>query len=192
MSGGDRVIRWSTAIAVLGVAAVAAVASYEHALDLVRAHGESGLDGSPGPAESGWADLRQFDGGTGFGAPGGVGSGAGAVAAWPAVAPVGSYELLMMVIRGSQAVSDGVSGSADNPDPLDEQAAGIFAGQLARIAFLRSARSAQLRVGQRRARRPRDYLAAGAASRAESPAATATCREGCQASGRGSRGDCSA
>jgi hypothetical protein len=145
-----------------------------------------------GPAESGWADLRQFDGGTGFGAPGGVGSGAGAVAAWPAVAPVGSYELLMMVIRGSQAVSDGVSGSADNPDPLDEQAAGIFAGQLARIAFLRSARSAQLRVGQRRARRPRDYLAAGAASRAESPAATATCREGCQASGRGSRGDCSA
>ena len=93
------------------------------------------------------------------------------MAAWPAVAPVGSYELLMMVIRGSQAVSDGVSGSADNPDPLGEQAAGIFAGQLARIAFLRSARSAQLRVGQRRARRPRDYLAAGAASRAESPAA---------------------
>ena len=42
MSGGDRVIRWSTAFAVLGVAAVAAVASYEHAYDLVRAHGESG------------------------------------------------------------------------------------------------------------------------------------------------------
>ena len=36
----DRVIRWSTALAVLGVAAVAAVASYEHAYDLVRAHGE--------------------------------------------------------------------------------------------------------------------------------------------------------
>ena len=45
MSGGDRVIRWSAALAVLGVAAVAAVASYEHAYDLVRAHGESGLDG---------------------------------------------------------------------------------------------------------------------------------------------------
>src|ERR1700749_4206217 len=42
MSGGDRVIRWSTAVAVLGVAVVAAVASYEHAYDLVRAHGESG------------------------------------------------------------------------------------------------------------------------------------------------------
>ena len=42
MSSGDRVIRWSTALAVVGVAAIAAVASYEHAYDLVRAHGESG------------------------------------------------------------------------------------------------------------------------------------------------------
>src|ERR1700685_3488284 len=42
MIATDRVIRWSTALAVLGVAAVAAVASYEHAYDLVRAHGESG------------------------------------------------------------------------------------------------------------------------------------------------------
>jgi len=31
MSGDDRVTRWSTAVAVLGVAAVAVVASYEHA-----------------------------------------------------------------------------------------------------------------------------------------------------------------
>ena len=38
----ERVIRWSTASAVLGVAAVAAVASYEHAYDLVRMHGETG------------------------------------------------------------------------------------------------------------------------------------------------------
>jgi Protein of unknown function (DUF2637) len=42
MNGADRVIRWSTALAVLGVAAVAAVASYEPAYDLVQAHGESG------------------------------------------------------------------------------------------------------------------------------------------------------
>jgi hypothetical protein len=42
---GDQVIRWSTALAVLGVAAVAAVASYEHAYDLVRAHGEVTVDG---------------------------------------------------------------------------------------------------------------------------------------------------
>jgi hypothetical protein len=42
MSSADRVIRWSTALAVLGVAAVAAAASYEHAYDLVRAHGGAG------------------------------------------------------------------------------------------------------------------------------------------------------
>jgi hypothetical protein len=38
----DRIIRWSTAAAVVGVAAVAAVASYEHAYALIRAHGEAG------------------------------------------------------------------------------------------------------------------------------------------------------
>ena len=38
----DRVIRWTTAVAVIGVAAVAAIASYEHAYDLVRTHGEAG------------------------------------------------------------------------------------------------------------------------------------------------------
>jgi Protein of unknown function (DUF2637) len=37
-----RVIRWSTALAVLSVALVAAVVSYEHAYDLVRVYGESG------------------------------------------------------------------------------------------------------------------------------------------------------
>jgi hypothetical protein len=41
MNAADRVIRWSTALAVLGVAAVAAVAFYEHAYNLVRAHGEA-------------------------------------------------------------------------------------------------------------------------------------------------------
>jgi hypothetical protein len=45
MNVADRVIRWSTALAVVGVAAVAAVASYEHASALVRAHGESGWTG---------------------------------------------------------------------------------------------------------------------------------------------------
>ena len=40
--GRDRIIRWTTAGAVIGVAAVAAVASYEHACALVRAHRETG------------------------------------------------------------------------------------------------------------------------------------------------------
>jgi hypothetical protein len=42
VTGADRVIRWTTAGAVLGLAAVAAIASYEHAYALVRAHGEAG------------------------------------------------------------------------------------------------------------------------------------------------------
>jgi hypothetical protein len=42
VTAADRIIRWSTAGAVVGVAAVAAVASYEHAYDLVRVHGEAG------------------------------------------------------------------------------------------------------------------------------------------------------
>jgi hypothetical protein len=42
VSAADRVIRWSTALAVLGVAAVV---SYEHASALVRAHGESSWTG---------------------------------------------------------------------------------------------------------------------------------------------------
>src|SRR5260370_4849243 len=40
----DRVIRWTTAGAVAGVAAMA---SYEHAYALVRAHGEAGRTGRP-------------------------------------------------------------------------------------------------------------------------------------------------
>jgi hypothetical protein len=45
MTATERIIRWSTAGAVVGVAAVAAVASYEHAYALVRAHGEAGWTG---------------------------------------------------------------------------------------------------------------------------------------------------
>jgi len=45
MNSADPVIRWSTALAVVGVAAIAAVVSYEHASALVRVHGESGWTG---------------------------------------------------------------------------------------------------------------------------------------------------
>jgi hypothetical protein len=62
MMVADRVIRWSTAGGMIGVAAVAAVASYERAYDLVRAHGAPGLDGSPYPVDRGRTHLREFDG----------------------------------------------------------------------------------------------------------------------------------
>ena len=74
-----------------------------------------------------------------------------AVAAWPAVALVGSYELLMMVIRNSQAAPDATSDSAGVPDPLEQQAAAIFAGHLAadRVPSIRAIR-ADASAGSRR------------------------------------------
>ena len=39
----DRLIKITTALAVVAVALVAAVISYQHAFELVRSHGESGL-----------------------------------------------------------------------------------------------------------------------------------------------------
>lgn len=89
-----------------------------------------------------------------------IGGGWGLV---PAVALVGSYEPLMMVIRSSQIPGDDASGTEDDADPLREQAAQLFAEQLAadRVPSVRAIR-AQLHVGQPRAQRLRDYLAAGA------------------------------
>lgn len=127
----DRAIRISTAAAVLAVAAIAAYVSYWHAYAVVRAHGETGItarlepatiDGLvyassmvvlyaarhriPAPALARWllgagimatltANMAQ---GWSHGPVGAV------VAAWPAVSLVGSYELLVWLIRTSGAV----------------------------------------------------------------------------------------
>ena len=176
----------STAGAVVGVAAVAAVASYEHAYALVGAHGEVGWTGrlvpltvdgliyassivmlnsarrkTPVPALARWllglgvaATLAaNVAHGLGHGPVGAV------VAAWPAVALVGSYELLMMVIRGCQAAPQGASNSAGSPDPLQERAAEVFAGELAadRVPSVRDPCSAARRPapGAAAARVPR-------------------------------------
>jgi hypothetical protein len=84
-----------------------------------------------------------------------------AVAAWPAVALTGSYELLMMVIRSSQVSVKDLSETGHDADPLQERAAELFAEHLAadRIPSVRTIR-AQLHVGQPRAQRLRDYLVA--------------------------------
>jgi len=124
----DRAIRLSTAAAVLAVAGIAAYVSYWHAYAVVRAHGESGItarlepatiDGLvyassmvvlyaarhrvPVPSLARWllglgiaatltANMAQ---GWSHGLVGAV------VAAWPAVSLVGSYELLVWLIRTS-------------------------------------------------------------------------------------------
>ena len=127
-SGIDRAICLSTAAAVLAVAGIAAYVSYWHAYAVVRAHGENGItarlepttiDGLvyassmvvlyaarhrvPVPSLARWllglgiaatltANMAQ---GWSHGLVGAV------VAAWPAVSLVGSYELLVWLIRAS-------------------------------------------------------------------------------------------
>lgn len=189
MNAADRVIRWSTAGAVLGVVLVAAVASYEHAYDLVRAHGEAGwtaclvpltVDGliyassmvmldsarrkMPVPALARWLLGLGIAATLAANVAHGLGHGlaGAAVAAWPAGALVGSYELLMMIIRNAQAQEDTADESGGLPaDPLHEEAVHVFAGDLraARVPSVRAIR-ARLHVGQPRAQRIRGYLAA--------------------------------
>jgi hypothetical protein len=173
----DRVIRWTTAVAVIGVAAVAAVASYEHAYDLVRAHGEAGwtarlvpltVDGLiyassmldsvrrkvPVRPLARWllglgvAAMLAANVAHGFG----HGPSGAVVAGWPAVALVGSYELLMVIIRSAQApagpaAGQGTSGAPGN-GPLQAQAAEAFVGEVAagRVPSVRAIR-ARLHVG---------------------------------------------
>jgi hypothetical protein len=137
----DRVIRVSTAAAVLAVAGVAAYVSYWHAYAVVRAHGESGItarlepatiDGLvyasslvvlyaarhrlPVPSLARWllglgiaatltANMAQ---GWSHGPVGAV------VAAWPAVSLVGSYELLVWLIRTAGTLEQGSPAEPDS------------------------------------------------------------------------------
>jgi hypothetical protein len=96
------------------------------------------------------------------------------VAAWRAVALVGSYELLKVIIRGVQTptVARGVHHVAFVADPLREEAAVVLAAELAadRVPSIRAIRAA-LRVGQPRAQRLREYLAAAVGAHGGSLAA---------------------
>jgi Protein of unknown function (DUF2637) len=192
MTTTGQIIRWSTAGAVIGVAAVAAVASYEHAYVLVRAHGETGwigrlvpltvdgliyassmvlLDSArrevPVPALARWLLGLGIAATLAANIAHGLGHGpvGAAVAAWPAVALVGSYELFMTIIRGARQPVDRVSEAdrvceaVSEADPLRVQAAEVFAADVAadRIPSIRAIRS-RLRVGQPRAQQVRAYL----------------------------------
>jgi hypothetical protein len=133
-NGIDRAIRLSTAVAVLAIAGVAAYVTYWHACAVVQAHGETGItarlepatiDGlvyassmlvlyaarhrvpvpslarrllGPGIAATLTANMAQ---GWSHGLVGAV------VAAWPTVSLVGSYELLVWLIRTSGAAERG-------------------------------------------------------------------------------------
>ena len=152
MSGGaDRAIRVSTAAAVLGVAGIAAYVSYQHAFEVVRAHGESGLtarlepatiDGLvysssmvvlyaarhrlPVPALARWLLALGIVATLAANVAHGWSDGpAGAVvAAWPAASLVGSYELLLWLIRTSATVACGQS-PGQGADPASYPPAGL-------------------------------------------------------------------
>ncbi len=121
-----RLIRVTTALAVVAVAVVAAIISYQHAYQLVCSHGESGvtarllpftvdgliwaasmvvLDASrrnqPVPRLAAWSLGAGIVAAVGANLAHGAGHGpVGAlVSAWPALALVGSFEQLMMLIR---------------------------------------------------------------------------------------------
>jgi hypothetical protein len=125
---GARAIRWSTAAVVVALAAVAAVVSYRHALEVIRAHGESGftaylvpltvdgliyassmvlLDASRRgvrvPPLARWTLALGIVATLAANVAHGLAHGVvgAVVAAWPAAALVLSYELLMALIRGA-------------------------------------------------------------------------------------------
>ncbi|MFI0487205.1 DUF2637 domain-containing protein [Actinomadura sp. 9N215] len=124
----DRLIRITTALAVVAVAAVAAVISYRHAYELVHSHGETGptarlvpftvdgliwaasmvmLDASrrkqPAPPLAMWSLAVGIVATVGANVAHGASHGViGAiVSAWPALALVGSFELLMTLTRSA-------------------------------------------------------------------------------------------
>src|ERR1700730_8274356 len=74
----EHVIRWSTAGAVVGVAAVAAVALCEHAYALLRAHGEVSWTGRLVPLTVDGLIYASSNGDAGLRASQGAGSRAGA------------------------------------------------------------------------------------------------------------------
>jgi hypothetical protein len=139
----DRLIRITTALAVMAVAVVAAVISYQHAYELVRSHGETGttarllpftvdgliwaasmvvLDASrrnqPVPRLAAWSLGTGITATVGANLAHGIGHGlVGAlVSAWPAVALVGAYELLMVLIRNEQRGKPGQDGMVPSGD----------------------------------------------------------------------------
>src|SRR6516162_7236343 len=135
-----HLIRITTALAVVAVAGVAAIISYQHAYELVRSHGESGstarllpftvdgliwaasmvvLDasrrGQRVPRLAAWSLAAGIVATVGANLAHGVGHGpVGAlVSAWPALALVGSFELLMLLIRsGHRASAEPPAGAA--------------------------------------------------------------------------------
>lgn len=149
---GDRLTRWTAVASVLAVAAVAAWISYRHCVEVVTARGEPGsvghwfpvvIDGLIIAASMVLLDAARHReaapplawlmlaagvaatlavnvlAGTAAGPLGAV------IAAWPALAFVGCYELVMMLVRSAARRAAGDPGAAGQaaPDPASATAA---------------------------------------------------------------------
>ena len=199
---GDRAIRGSAAIVVLAVAAFAAVISYSHIYDLGRAHGQAGVAARLLPLSvdglivaASLVMLLEARGGrtapvlarvmlgrgvaatvaanVAYGAAHGL-TGA-AISAWPAIAFIGSAELLIGSIRrtrpapaparaGRQPLPDvpgEIPAAVLLPDQLWVQAASTFADEITagQVPSIRAIRS-RMKVGQSRAQQIRCHLVA--------------------------------
>jgi hypothetical protein len=197
MSATDHAVRYSTVAVVAAVAGVAGWVSYEHALDVIRAHGETGtisqvypvtVDGLIYSASMVLLDAarRKADApvlarwllGLGIAATLAANVAAGlhygplgaVVAAWPAVALVGSYELLMLLIRsgataepataadtpvdasGPVSVRAQLNGHAAKAERL--YAAEVTAGSMPGIRRIQT----QMHIGQPKARLVQEHL----------------------------------
>lgn len=145
---GDRMVRWTAVAAVLSVAAVAAGISYRHAVEVVSVHGEPGVIGKcypvvidglivaasmvlldasrhrEDPPALAWWMLAAGIGATlAVNVLAGVPSGwlAALIASWPALAFVGCYELLMLLVRASARRATGPPAGATRPEAQLQQ-----------------------------------------------------------------------
>jgi len=169
---GDRLTRWTGVLAVLAVAAVAALISYRHAVTVVTGLGEPGAVGHLDPVVIDGlivaASMVLLDSarhrekppalalwllGAGIGATlaanvlAGVSAGllGAVVAAWPALAFVGCYELLMVLVRASARRNVQVPEDEPHtpPDTVPEAAVPEVATtvhEAARVAYVASVR----------------------------------------------------
>ncbi|HYZ54438.1 MAG TPA: DUF2637 domain-containing protein [Streptosporangiaceae bacterium] len=194
----DRLIRITTALAVIAMAGVAAIISYQHAYELVRSHGEAGLtarllpftvDGliwaasmvvldasrrdRPVPRLAAWSLGAGIVATVGANLAYGIGHGpVGAlVSAWPALALVGAFELLMMLIRTTRQdrpgdADDSAQSHAVPPLAQDEPPALAAAPTLEQIVrawyeagYSQRAIARELNIDRRKAKRILDHAA---------------------------------
>jgi Protein of unknown function (DUF2637) len=157
---GDRVIRFATAAVVCAVAAFAAVVSYSHIYGLGRAHGQDGtaarllplsVDGlilavslvllheaRNGRDAPGLARLMLWLGiGATIGANLAYGAGYGLlgalISAWPAVAFIGSVELVMQLVRRSRGprAATSVPAMPEMPGDVEQAVRAAYAASVA-------------------------------------------------------------